>query len=130
MNKHKKYIVNPITHRPILMYGKQHLDIIKKNILKDKLIEPTVLTFKKDVNSDVIDATKDAIPKRDGMFISRFKNKIITKNKKLTIEDMLDYIVSSYPNILNESLDVINDEDTDDIIKQKFSKIIHKKLMT
>ena len=122
--------MNPITQRPIKIYGKQHIDLIKKNILKGKLIEPTVLTFKKDVNADVIDATKNAIPKRDGMFVSRFKNKIITKNKKITIEDVVEYIIDRYPALLENSLDEINDHDSDDDIKLKFSKILHKKLMT
>ena len=130
MNKEKKYIVNPITNRPIIMYGKQHINLIKINIFKDKLIKPTVLTFKNDVNDDVIELAKNAISQKDGMFITRFKNKIIQKNRKLTIEEMIEFIIDNYPNILNDSLNEINDADTDEDIKLKFSKIIHKKLMS
>ena len=59
-----------------------------------------------------------------------FKNKIIQKNRKITIEEMIEFIIDNYPNILNDSLNEINDADSDEDIKLKFSKIIHKKLMS
>jgi len=127
MNKEKKYVVNPITNRPIIMYGKQHINLIKSNILKDKLTKPIVLTFDTDEN---IDKMKNILPKKDGMFVTRFKNKIIQKNRKITIEEMIEFIIDNYPNILNDSLNEINDADSDEDIKLKFSKIIHKKLMS
>ena len=36
-NKTKSYINNPITGRPILMYGKQHMDLHQKEYIKIKI---------------------------------------------------------------------------------------------
>ena len=44
----KKYIINPNTGRPILLYGKKWNTLIKDNILKNKLVKAQVLQF--DVN--------------------------------------------------------------------------------
>jgi hypothetical protein len=126
----KKYIINPKTGRPILLYGKKWNTLIKDNILKNKLVKAQVLQF--DVNEpvEVLDKVKKAMPKKDGTFITRFKNKLITKNTKLTNEQLIQYIIDKYPHMLEKVLDTIKDDDTDDQIKEKFSKILHEKLIS
>ena len=126
----KKYIINPKTGRPILLYGKKWNTLIKDNILKNKLVKAQVLQF--DVNEpvEVLDKVKKAMPKKDGTFITRFKNKLITKNTKLTNEQLIQYIIDTYPHMLEKVLHTIKDDDTDDQIKEKFSKILHEKLIS
>ncbi len=126
----KKYIINPNSGRPILLYGKKWNTLIKDNILKNKLVKAQVLQF--DVNEpvEVLDKVKKAMPKKDGTFITRFKNKLITKNTKLTNEQLIQYIIDKYPHMLEKVLDTIKDDDTDDQIKEKFSKILHEKLIS
>ncbi len=80
-----------------------------------------------DVNEPVefLDKLKKAMPKKDGTFIARFKNKLITKNTKLTIEQLIQYIIDTYPHMLEKVLEQITDTDSDDQIKEKFSNILH-----
>ena len=126
----KKCIINPKTGRPILLYGKKWNTLIKDNILKNKLVKAQVLQF--DVNEpvEVLDKVKKAMPKKDGTFITRFKNKLITKNTKLTNEQLIEYIIEKYPHMLEKILEQINDTDSDDQIKEKFSNILHQKLLS
>ena len=126
----KKYIINPTSGRPILLYGKKWNTLIKDNILKNKLVKAQVLQF--DVNEPVeaLDKVKKAMPKKDGTFITRFKNKLITKNTKLTNEQLIEYIIEKYPHMLEKILEQINDTDSDDQIKEKFSNILHQKLLS
>jgi len=126
----KKYIINPNSGRPILLYVKKWNTLIKDNILKNKLVKAQVLQF--DVNEpvEVLDKVKKAMPKKDGTFITRFKNKLITKNTKLTNEQLIEYIIEKYPHMLEKILEQINDTDSDDQIKEKFSNILHQKLLS
>ena len=71
-----------------------------------------------------------AMTKQPNTFIVKFRNKIITKNTKLTNEQLIDYIIDKYPSILEKVLDTITDDDTDEQIKLKFSDILHKKLIS
>ena len=125
-NKTKSYINNPITGRPILMYGKQHMDLIKKNILKSKYEKPQVITFDINESNEVLDKMKNALPVKEGTFLTRYKNKIITKNASLSNQQLLNHIIETCPSLLEE----VNDDDTDDIIKQKFTTILNKKLLS
>ena len=126
----KKYIINPKTGRPILLYRKKWNTLIKDNILKNKLVKAQVLQF--DVNEpvEVLDKVKKAMPKKDGTFITRFKNKLITKNTKLTNEQLIQYIIDKYLHMLEKVLEQITDTDSDDQIKEKFSNILHQKLLS
>ena len=56
---------------------------------------------------------KKAMPKQDGTFIVKIRNKLITNNVKLTNEQLIDYIIEKV-------LVSITDEDTDEQIKEKF----------
>ena len=78
----------------------------------------------------MLDKVKKAMPKKDGTFITRFKNKLITKNTKLTNEQLIEYIIEKYPYMLEKILEQINDTDSDDQIKEKFSIILHQKLLS
>ena len=126
----QKYIINPNTKRPIKLYSKQHLRLIKQNILKDRLQTAPVLTFNVDEHKDVIHKAKQAIPKKAGVFTTVYKNKIISKNVSISQEQLIEYIVDNYPNILEQSMEVINDDDDETVIKKKFSDILHKKLLS
>ena len=129
-NKTKSYINNPITGRPILMYGKQHMDLIKKNILKSKYEKPQVITFDIKESNEVLDKMKNALPVKEGTFLTRYKNKIITKNASLSNQQLLNHIIETCPSLLEQTLEEVNDDDTDDIIKQKFTIILNKKLLS
>jgi hypothetical protein len=129
-NKTKSYINNPITGRPILMYGKQHMDLIKKNILKSKYEKPQVITFDINESNEVLDKMKNALPVKEGTFLTRYKNKIITKNASLSNQQLLNHIIETCPSLLEQTLEEVNDDDTDDIIKQKFTTILNKKLLS
>ena len=126
----KKYIINPATSRPIELYGKQWDYLVKRNILKNKVVSVPVIQFDKDETPEVLEKMKKSMPKQDGSFVVRYKNKIITKNVKLTNEQLIDYIIDKYPVMLEKVLDTITDEDTDEQIKEKFSDILHKKLIS
>ena len=130
MDKQNKYIINPKTKRPVLLFGKQHTQLIKENILKDKLVKAPVLQFDKNESPEVLNKVKMAMTKQPNTFIVKFRNKIITKNTKLTNEQLIDYIVDKYPAMLEQVLDKINDTDSDEQIKLKFSDILHKKLIS
>ena len=129
-NKTKTYINNPITGRPILMYGKQHMDLIKKNILKSKYEKPQVITFDIKESNEVLDKMKNALPVKEGTFLTRYKNRIITKNASLSNQQLLNHIIETCPSLLEQTLEEVNDDDTDDIIKQKFTTILNKKLLS
>jgi hypothetical protein len=128
--KQNKYIINPLTGRPVILFGKQHTQLIKENILKDKLVKAPVLQFDKNETPEVLDKVKAAMPKKDGSFVVRFKNKIITKNVKLTNEQLIDYIIDKYPHMLEKVLEQVCDTDTDEQIREKFSYILHQKLIS
>ena len=125
-----QYILNPESGRPLKLYGQKYNLLLKKNILKDKMITADVITFNINENKELIEKVKNALPKKTGRFIANYKNKLISKNKKLTTEQLLTYICENYPNILEKSLDVINEDDDDDEIKKKFSEILHNKLIS
>ena len=129
-NKTKSYINNPITGRPILMYGKQHMDLIKKNILKSKYEKPQVITFDIKESNEVLDKMKNALPVKEGTFLTRYKNKIITKNASLSHQQLLNHIIETCPSLLEQTLEEVNDDDTDDIIQQKFTTILNKKVLS
>ena len=63
------------------------------------------------------------MPKKDGTVIARFKNKLITKNTKLNNEQLIQYIIDKYPHMLEKVLEHINDTDSDEQIKEKFSNV-------
>ena len=126
----KKYIINPKTNRPIELYGKQWDSLVKRNILKNKIVNVPVIQFDKDESPEVLEKMKNAMSKKDGSFVVRYKNKIITKNVKLTNEQLIQYVIDNYPSILEKVLDTITDDDTDEQIKLKFSDILHKKLIS
>ena len=125
-----QYILNPESGRPLKLYGQKYNLLLKKNILKDKMIIADVITFNINENKELIEKVKKALPKKTGRFIANYKNKLISKNNKLTTEQLLTYICENYPNILEKSLDVINEDDDDDVIKKKFSEILHNKLIS
>ena len=89
-----------------------------------------VIQFDKDETPEVLEKMKKAMPKQDGTFIVKIRNKLITKNVKLTNEQLIDYIIDKYPAMLEKVLVSITDEDTDEQIKEKFSDILHKKLIS
>ena len=125
-----QYILNPESGRPLKLYGQKYNLLLKKNILKEKMIAADVITFNINENKELIEKVKNALPKKTGRFITNYKNKLISKNNKLTTEQLLTYICENYPNILEKSLDVINEDDDDDEIKKKFSEILHNKLIS
>ena len=125
-----QYILNPESGRPLKLYGQKYNLLLEKNILKDKMIAADVITFNINENKELIEKVKNALPKKTGRFITNYKNKLISKNNKLTTEQLLTYICENYPNILEKSLDVINEDDDDDAIKKKFSEILHNKLIS
>ena len=125
-----QYILNPESGRPLKLYGQKYNLLLKKNILKEKMIAADVITFNINENKELIEKVKNALPKKTGRFIANYKNKLISKNNKLTTEQLLTYICENYPNILEKSLDVINEDDDDDTIKKKFSEILHNKLIS
>jgi hypothetical protein len=126
----KKYIINPKTNRPIELYGKQWDALVKRNILKHKIIKAPVIQFDENESPEVLEKMKNAMPKKDGSFVVRFKNKIITKNVKLTNEQLIDYIIEKYPHMLEKVLEQVCDTDTDEQIREKFSNILHQKLIS
>lgn len=126
----KKYIINPITNRPIELYGKKWEYLVKRNILKNKIIDAPVIQFDKNETPEVLEKMKQAIPKKEGSFVTRYKNKIITKNVKITNEQLINYIIDNYPAIFEQVLDKITDDDTNEQIKEKFSNILHMKLLS
>ena len=126
----KKYIINPITNRPIELYGKKWEYLVKRNILKNKIIDAPVIQFDKNGSPEVLEKMKQAMPKKDGSFVTRYKNKIITKNVKITNEQLINDIIDNYPAIFEQALDKITDDDTNEQIKEKFSNILHMKLLS
>ena len=127
----QKYIINPNTKRPIRMYSRQHMLLIKKNILKSKYEKPqSVITFDTNESAEVLNKMKKAMPVQPGTFITRYKNRIITKNASLSHEQLLNHIIDTCPSLLEQTLEEVNDDDTDDIIKQKFTTILNKKLLS
>ena len=127
----QKYIINPNTKRPIRMYSRQHMLLIKKNILKSKYEKPqAVITFDTNESAEVLNKMKKAMPVQPGTFITRYKNRIITKNASLSHEQLLNHIIDTCPSLLEQTLEEVNDDDTDDIIKQKFTTILNKKLLS
>ena len=126
----KKYIINPKTNRPIELYGKQWDALVKRNILKNKVVNAPVTQFDENESPEVLEKMKNAMPKKDGSFVVRYKNKIITKNVKLTNEQLIEYVVDNYPAMLEAVLDKITDDDSDQQIKDKFSSILHQKLIS
>ena len=125
-----RYVINPDSGRPIRLYGKQYNTMVKKTVLKHKIVDADVIRFQQDEDPKVIERVKQAMPKKTGRFIANYKNKLISKNNKLSTEQLLEYICEHYPNILEQSLDVIDENDDDDSIKKKFSDILHNKLMS
>lgn len=125
-----KYVLNPESGRCVKMHGKQYNLLLKKTILKDKFVSADVITFEKDEDRELVDKVKKALPKKTGRFIANYKNKLISKNNKVSTEQLLNYICENYPNILEKSLDVIDENDDDDTIKKKFSQILHQKLIS
>ena len=125
-----QYILNPDSGRPLKLYGQKYNLLLKKNILKEKMIAADVITFNINENKELIEKVKNALPKKTGRFIATYKNKLISKNNKLTTEQLLTYICENYPNILEKSLDIINEDDDDNAIKKKFSEILHNKLIS
>ena len=103
-----QYILNPESGRPLKLYGQKYNLLLKKNILKDKMITADVITFNINENKELIEKVKNALPKKTGRFITNYKNKLISKNNKLTTEQLLTYICENYPNILEKSLDVLS----------------------
>ena len=127
----QNYIINPNTKRPIRMYSRQHMRLIKKNILKSKYEKPqAVITFDTNESAEVLNKMKKAMPVQPGTFITRYKNRIITKNASLSHEQLLNHIIDTCPSLLEQTLEEVNDDDTDDIIKQKFTTILNNKLLS
>jgi len=126
----KKYVINPKTNRPVELYGKLWMSLVKRNILKNKVVNASVIQFDQNETPEILEKMKNAMPKKDGSFVARYKNKLITKNVKLTNEQLIQYVVDNYPSILEKVLDTITDEDTDEQIKEKFSNILHLKLLS
>jgi hypothetical protein len=126
----KKYVINPNTGKPIELYGKLWDSLIKRNILKNKIVNASVIQFDNNETPEVLEKMKRAMPKKDGSFVTRYKNKLITKNAKLTNEQLINYVIDNYPAMLEKVLDTITDEDTDEQIKEKFSNILHLKLLS
>ena len=59
----QKYIINPNTKRPIRMYSRQHMLLIKKNILKSKYEKPQAfITFDTNESAEVLNKMKKAMP--------------------------------------------------------------------
>ena len=104
--------------------------MVKKTVLKHKIVDADVIRFQQDEDPKVIERVKQAMPQKTGRLIANYKNKLISKNNKLSTEQLLEYICEHYPNILEKSLDVIDENDDDDSIKKKFSDILHNKLMS
>ena len=127
----QKYIINPNTKRPIRMYSRQHMLLIKKEYIKIKYEKPqAVITFDTNESAEVLNKMKKAMPVQPGTFITRYKNRIITKNASLSHEQLLNHIIDTCPSLLEQTLEEVNDDDTDDIIKQKFTTILNKKLLS
>jgi exosome complex RNA-binding protein Rrp4 len=124
-----KYGINPNSGRPIQLFSKQYYHLVKKNILKDKFVTADVIAFDKNEDAELINKVKKGMKVKTGSFITAYKDKLVRKNNKLSTEQLLEYIIENYPNILENSLDVIKNDDDDETIKKKFTEILHNKLL-
>ena len=125
-----KYVINPSSGRPIQLYSKQYYLLVKKNILKDKFVPADVITFDTNEDPEIVQKVKHGMKVKTGSFITAYKDKLVRKNHKIGIDQVLDYVIEHYPDILEKSLDAINDEDDDETIKKKFTEILHNKLLS
>ena len=89
-----------IKEQMLLNRKRKRIRIIKCNSkLENKLQKSdkqilNILNIMNPINTTMtnenIDKMKNILPKKDGMFVTRFKNKIIQKNRKITIEPKYD----------------------------------------
>jgi len=121
------YIINQHTGRPMKMAGDTHRSLIRQK-LRTKTDNHIVLT---NITYDEYKKIKHTLPPiNDEQFYyyERSTRKVILKNKSIKHNQILKYVLTQLPSIIDNILDEINETDDRDTIKQKISTIFYNKL--
>lgn len=117
--KIKKYIVNPLTKRNILIDGPTYKNLVKKGIIKKKeektIVEKINITLPKEISKKYIDLHKKSIngkyhiKSKEGTFLLD----ILPLHKKETLKELDVQVRVKHPNIMiPHEMFISNDADT------------------
>lgn len=123
------YCINQTTNRITKIGSKSYVRNLKKNI-RQNTQNKTVLT---DIDYEDSKKLRKSLPQlKDNMFYSYNTNNktIVTKNKSIKIDEIIQYICKKLPNIIDDIIDGIDDNDTREETKSKMIQIFHNTLIT
>jgi hypothetical protein len=123
------YCINQTTNRITKIGSKAYIRNLKKNI-RQNTKNKTILS---DIDYEDSKKLKKSLPPlEDNMFYSydAINKTIVTKNKSIKIDEIIQYICKKLPNIIDDIIDGIDDNATRDETKSKMIQIFHNALLT
>lgn len=123
-----EYIINQKSSRPIKIGGKAYRSALISKI-RDNTDVNIILS---NIERDDYKKLKKSLPilpnNKFYCYESKTKN-LITKNKSIKPDQLINYICDKLPTIIDTILDEINDDDERDVIKSKMINIFHKSII-
>lgn len=117
------YIINPKTNRPIKLGNRTHRRILADSIRKVDTRG----------NNVVFDSSKDDEPNvenfnKNDQYITPFNDKIITRYRHITNEQLLQHILTKVPDIIDSFLGAIDESMNPLDQKAKLNQLFYNKL--
>lgn len=133
-----KYVINPMTKRPIAINGRIYRRLVRENVISrsgikdDKILFEIKNTDNMDEKqiSETLETAKYILKDKEDLGVEfvkgrgLYKNMIVKKKKPANIEDMANYVSKISAQVLDE-----NEFDRDDIeLEDRIKKLIIKKI--
>ena len=123
------YCINETTNRITKIGSKAYVRNLKKNI-RQNTRNKTVLT---DIEYEDSKKLRKSLPQlEENKFYSydTINKTIVTKNKSIKINEIIQYICNKLPSIIDDIIDGIEENATRDETKSKMIQIFHNALIT
>jgi hypothetical protein len=116
-------IINPKTQRPVKVGSRTWLRLVKEGIFEGRYEDPKELYEIKDHNENVdkkIDEINEELPSDTHAVRGRgrYRNKIVSRKKQLSTEDVTKNTAKRAAHIVSENLEILSECDGDDLEKQ------------
>ena len=119
------YIINKNSGRPVKIGSRIHRKSVMSKIRKNTE-SATVLTDIDYQDSRKLKKSLPVLPEDKFYCYEPTTKKLITKNKSIKSDEIINFICSQLPNIIDKILNEIDDTDDRDKTKTKMIKIFHE----
>jgi hypothetical protein len=130
-NELKDFIINPKSGRMIKINSRAYQKLVSQNVLKLEPSKDTVIAVCE--NSQKAQELQKTLNKKSigtNKIVSRRGKKVISSNRRITNEELVNSVSSLAISAVNENQDIFYDRNlTDEEVSSQIKRLIHQKLI-